>query len=611
MTRADVDTADIQAIARTAFGSLTGASYLLLRVADASAARTWLGGLRPTSLADLSSGGVRARLPEATQVAFTAAGLRALGVDEQIVGRFGPEFVEGMAGSENRSRRLGDIGANAPTNWRWGSGEKEPHVLLMLFAGHDRLAAFEAGTRAAAERGGLTILDVRPTSDMGDREPFGFVDGVSQPSFDWDRARTPGAKADRAYTNLIALGELLLGYRNEYGYPAETPTLEESERNAVLLPPAAHPSGARDLGRNGSYLVYRELAQDVRGFWRWMAAEAARAGAAMESLAESAVGRALNGAPLDDFEIGLAIPGVDSHDLGRNGFVFDADPDGLSCPIGSHIRRANPRTGDAPAGGRGPIDNLLTMLGLTVRRLRKPTASTLPWPQNTTVWPFLRSQDDAIASARFHRILRRGREYGKEIDRAAALDPATPDPEAGIQFICLNANIARQFEFVQGAWLANPNFAGLSGEQDPLLGNREPFPTPPVSVAPRSADNFTRPGAEPNRRRATGVPQFVFVRGGAYFFLPGLAALEVDRKRLTAKTPVGRVRRLNRLAPRCALTRPRESERVPLRTARRPSARYDRRRSSSAGTSPFRHTCACAPGSDCRAADGPAGNATG
>ena len=526
MTRRDVDSADIQAIAKTAFGSLTGASYLLLRVADARAARAWLSGLRPTSLADLAPDGVPAQIAEATQVAFTAAGLRALGVEEAIVQRFGPEFVEGLAGSANRSQRLGDIGANAPANWRWGVGGREPHILLMLFAKPDRVGALERTTREAVERGGLTIVDVLPTSHMGGVEPFGFVDGVSQPTFDWDRARTPGTKADRAYTNLLALGELLLGYRNEYGFPAETPTLAEGEKNAGLLPPAAHPAGRRDLGRNGSYLVHRELSQDVRGFWRWAAGESARAGVRPESLAELVVGRRLNGAPLADFEVGLSLPGVDPQDRDVNGFLFDADPDGLSCPVGAHIRRANPRTGDALAGEEGPIDNLLAMLGLTTRRSPKPTSSTLPWPENTTVWPYLRSQDDAIASARFHRILRRGREYGKRIDRAAALDPATPDPKAGLQFICLNANIARQFEFVQGAWLANSKFAGLSGEQDPLLGNREPSPIPPVSDAPHRTDGFTRPGAEPHLRRAAEVPQFVFVRGGAYYFLPGLAALK-------------------------------------------------------------------------------------
>ena len=526
MTRPDVESADIQAIARTAFSPLTGATYLLFRVVDASAARRWLGALRPTSVADLGPEGARTPVTEATQVAITAAGLRALGVAEAIVQRFGPEFVDGMAGNPNRSQRLGDVGGNAPGNWSWGAGEREPHVLLMLFSRAERIGALQAEAQGAAERGGLALIEELRTADMGGVEPFGFADGVSQPSFDWDRARTPGGKADRAYTNLLALGEILLGYHNEYGFPAELPKVAAGEGAADLLRPAADGAGARDLGRNGSYLVFRQLAQDVPGFWRWMAKEAAHAGLDAQALAETMVGRRMGGAPLPDFETGLALPGVDPGDRALNGFLFDSDPDGLSCPIGAHIRRANPRTGDAPAQVDGPIDYLLTMLGLTTRRLDKPTASTLPWEKNTTVWPYLRHEDDAIASSRFHRILRRGREYGQKIDLAAALDPSTPDPGAGLQFICLNANIARQFEFVQGAWLANAKFAALTGEQDPLLGNREPFPAPPISETPQPTDGFTRPGADPARRRSAGLPQFVTVRGGAYFFLPGLAALK-------------------------------------------------------------------------------------
>ncbi len=201
MTRLDIDRADIQAIARTGFAPLSGATYLLFRVIDASSARRWLGGLTPTSVADLGPEGMRTRVAEATQVAITAAGLRALGLEEAIVQRFGPEFVEGMAGNQNRSQRLGDVGANAPGNWSWGAGEREPHVLLMLFSGPQRIASFQAEAQEAAERSGLALVDALPTSDMGGVEPFGFADGVSQPSFDWDRARTPGAKADRAYTN--------------------------------------------------------------------------------------------------------------------------------------------------------------------------------------------------------------------------------------------------------------------------------------------------------------------------------------------------------------------------------------------------------------------------
>jgi hypothetical protein len=180
-----------------------------------------------------------------------------------------------------------------------------------------------------------------------------------------------------------------------------------------------------------------------------------------------------------------------------------------------------------PVGRKGLLDTLLTMLGLTVRRDRDPTSSTLPWPRNTTVWPLLRSEDDAIASARFHRILRRGREYGTRLDRDAALAPgAVDESERGIHFLCLNANIARQFEFVQGAWIASATFAALSGEQDPLLGNRAPFPAPPVADPGQRTDGFSRPSAPQNCRHVSGLPQFVYVRGGAYFFLPGLTALK-------------------------------------------------------------------------------------
>jgi deferrochelatase/peroxidase EfeB len=518
MTRPGVERSDIQALARTALDSLKGARYMLLRVGEPDAARRWLHGLAPANAADQ-------HIEEACQVAFTAAGLRALGIDEAFVRRFSPEFCEGMASNENRSRRLGDTGANAPANWNWGVGDKEPHILLILLTSAERIEEFADKMRKQAEDAGLSIIDVLPTSDMGEVEPFGFTDGISQPSFDWDRSRMPGTGADRDYTNLLALGELLLGYSNEYGLLTERPVLTAGERNAAILPKGLHPPECHDLGLNGSYLVYRQLAQDVRGFWRWIAEEAKRAGTTKEDLAEQMVGRKLDGSPLDDLVL-RPIPGVETDHANLNGFAYDTDPDGLSCPLGAHIRRANPRTGDAPHGRQSPLDNFLTMLGLTIRRIRQATSSTLPWPRNTSIWPFARSEDDAVASARFHRILRRGREYGGKIERDAALDPATPDPQAGIHFLCLNANIARQFEFIQGAWIASAKFAALTGEQDPLLGNREPFPVPPVAVSPQRTDGFSRPGAAPHCRHSTGLPQFVTVRGGAYFFLPGLAALK-------------------------------------------------------------------------------------
>ena len=91
-----------------------------------------------------------------------------------------------------------------------------------------------------------------------------------------------------------------------------------------------------------------------------------------------------------------------------------------------------------------------------------------------------------------------------------ALPAGTAAPAAGLHFICLNASIARQFEFIQNAWLASAKFDAMSGEADPLLGNREPFP------AGQRTDGFGR---------LCAVPRFVTVRGGGYFFLPGLRAL--------------------------------------------------------------------------------------
>jgi deferrochelatase/peroxidase EfeB len=523
--RSDIDIADIQAIVWSAFDSLKGARYMMLRVGDARATRQWLRGLKLTTIGQLY--GERDRQEPVVQVAFTAAGLCALGVSKDVTETFAPEFVEGMTGSPNRSQRLGDIGANAKEKWEWGCGDKEPHILLILFAASDGQAqALAASHEAQARQAGLTVVKVLSTSNMGDKEPFGFADGISQPSFDWEAPRRPGTVADRDYTNLLALGELLLGYRNEYGLLTERPSVPGSDGKASHLPQGAHPPDRRDLGRNGSYLVFRQLAQDVRGFWRWVAEEANRVGVEAEDLAEAMVGRKLDGSALADLNLGRPIPGIEARDGERNGFVYDTDPDGLSCPLGAHIRRANPRTGDAPGGRRGAIDNLLVTLGLTTRRKpRKPTSSTLPWPLNSTIWPFVRLQDDAVASARFHRILRRGREYGAELKLRQALNPTENDPQTGIHFICLNANIARQFEFVQGAWIASAKFAALSGEQDPLLGNREPFPAPPVSAIPQTTDGFSRPGAPPNCKYSSGLPQFVTVRGGAYFFLPGLAAL--------------------------------------------------------------------------------------
>ncbi|MDQ6635973.1 MAG: peroxidase, partial [Gemmatimonadota bacterium] len=111
-----------------------------------------------------------------------------------------------------------------------------------------------------------------------------------------------------------------------------------------------------------------------------------------------------------------------------------------------------------------------------------------------------------------HRLLRRGRSYGDRI----ADDRRTEDDgkERGLHFICLNADLERQFEFVQQTWVNNPLFAGLYGETDPIVGDQS-----------ECAGKFTMQ-ATPLRRTVSDLCGFVTVRGGGYFFLPGIRAIE-------------------------------------------------------------------------------------
>ena len=479
---------DVQGLLRSGYSNLTEACYLLARTTNRASASAWLAGAPVTTAA---------QRPVSTllQIALTADGMRSLGVSDQIISGFSPEFQSGIAGQEGRSRRLGDIGVSAPSRWRWGA-HLVPDVLIML-AAETGLSSWREHVLTDWFRRGFEVLEELPTSDMHGREPFGFADGISQPQPDWDGRRHPGTSADLQYGNLIALGEFLLGYRNEYGQYTDRPLLDPGSSGAADLPAAEEDPSRRDLGRNGSYLVFRELRQDVREFWRFLEGQT---GASEEArrLAEAMVGRRMSGEPL--IAGTRRIRGVSERNraISQNGFIYDDDQRGSLCPIGAHVRRANPRTGDMPPGGRrgwvAQIDRTLN---------------------------FFRSdlQDDLISASRFHRILRRGREFGNYLTAEEAASPDAADPRSGLHFICLNANVSRQFEFIQNAWLMNSKFDGLNDESDPLNGNREPL----LSGAP--TDKFGVPQPNGVVRRLAAMPQFVTVAGGGYFFLPGVRAL--------------------------------------------------------------------------------------
>lgn len=484
-----IDFADIQGLVRFGYSKLTDACYYLLGVRDAHSASEWL------RSAPVSSAVMLHDAPEsALQVAFTSAGLSALGVPIDVMAGFSPEFLSGMADDMNRSQRLGDVAASAPTKWRWGTSDSMPQVLLMLFARPGKLEALRNTVESDGFLRAFTVFDCLLTSNLCGIEPFGFVDGVSQPVIDWENSRAAKTGDHLRYENLVAIGEFLLGYRNEYGKYTERPLLARGSDPNAVLPLAEDNPQKFDLGRNGTYVVFRQLKQDVASFWRYLDSQAQGEASERTRLAEAMVGRKITGEapipPMDD-----EIAGVDKTDR-RNLFTYASDPDGVRCPFGAHVRRANPRTPDL-TNADGPLRHLLRTLGLCVKGLR----------------------DDLIASARLHRILRRGREYGPELKREDAIAGKTAGAEQGLYFVCLSANIARQFEFVQNAWIMSSKFDGLGDEADPLLGNRAPL------AGGRSIDGFSLPNADGIPQRLTAIPQFVTVVGGAYFFMPGIHAL--------------------------------------------------------------------------------------
>ncbi len=484
--RDQVDLADVQGLVRFGHGHMTMTRYDLLEVRDADAARAWV----RMALPDVVSARKASPRPStALQLAFSAPGLRELGISESVIADFSHEFRTGMA-AESRARQIGDVGSNAPQHWLWGGPGREPHVLAMFFGEENvfeelvgRLSG-ELYRRAFAAR---SLDGARPDPV----EPFGFADGISQPQIDWEQRRTTPT-TQSGYTNLTTLGEFLLGYRNEYGKLTDRPLLGSDASTAGLLSAAEAPD-KKDLARNGTYLVLRQLEQDVRGFWEFINAQSDSPGAA-EGLAASMVGRTRSGEPLVRGDDSLGDTEAAGFGPPENAFTFDDDPTGSQCPFGAHIRRVNPRNADYPTRA-GALARLRIALGFGPKDFRY----------------------DLVSSVRFHRILRRGRSYGPTpgSDRA----PGAATAPTGLLFICLNANIARQFEFVQGAWVANSKFDGMTGEADPLLGAREPL------AAGTATNCFDLPVEGDVRRRVSDLPQFVKLRGGAYFFLPSLRAL--------------------------------------------------------------------------------------
>jgi deferrochelatase/peroxidase EfeB len=371
----ELERKDVQGMVVSSYKHLPCAAYLLLRVEDAAAARKWIS----QHAAEITVS--ENKHPESsTNLAFTCTGLKNLGLKDTALETFSRPFQEGMA-TLHRSRVLGDADENDPAKWRWGGGkDNQVDALLLIFAKDEDVLTTQLQQRQQElSPDGFSEAAVLQAGRQPDsREHFGFSDGIGQPVMEGTGNKQRQLQRTHHATELPA-GEFLMGHTNVYGVTADGPVVAAADDPGNLLP-AVPPdttglhaqTGMHDLGRNGSYLVFRQLAQDVARFWSFLDHATLDSNqksnpAARERLGAKFVGRWPSGAPL------VLSPKSDTPALGsENNFAYlDKDPHGFSCPMGSHIRRANPR--DA--------------LG----------------PDSAT----------ALNSANRHRILRRGRSYGR------------------------------------------------------------------------------------------------------------------------------------------------------------------------------------------------------
>lgn len=442
--------------------------HLVLTVDRPAAACRWL--------ADATSGD-DSRTPQITtaqpwsgdkptscvNIGLTASGLAKLGVSPASIASFPHEFVAGMP---SRSKLIGDTGPSDPSGWKreWQDHERI-HLMISVHADNAAIRAAVAD-RILAASGAFRLLAALDGEDFpGGKVHFGYRDSISQPQF----YGVHGPDNRRDDQPLVEIGAMLLGYA--------TPV--EDIRWRV---PSPHV-----LGFNGSFNAFRVLEQQVEQFEQFLSECAdrlmtdpvgkrllppgeekkwtppmSRRDALREMVAAKMLGRWYNGVPLEMSPHSPSPqPPIGEEKL--NDYGYSHDPDGQRCPIGSHMRRSNPR--DAKIVQR-----------------------------NTN---------------HARRIIRRGIPYGP------MYDPALPvKAERGLlgSFMC--ASLTSQFEALHYDWtnlgLIDPR---ITGTNDPILGNNEPLHS-----------RFTFPVGE-EKVTFRGFPHFIHTRGGAYLFQPSISAI--------------------------------------------------------------------------------------
>lgn len=460
----------------------------------------------------------RAGLPEGsilatwTNIVFTESGMTKFDANTT---NFPKAFTDRM---ENRD--IGDVDGNAVAHWNEEmdvSVEWEKVDVMIILASDDpaQLDHLASGSRLAkylarlkASNSGFNILGVirgetrvDAGPDQVGHEHFGFKDGVSQPGIrgvDSPDDSLHNPNQGNPGQDLLHPGEFV------FGYPTQ---VEEAPPEGLEPPdPCQGPESGTGLPewiKNGSFLVFRRLAQDVKRFRDEVSRNAATLGISTDLMGAKLVGRYRSGAPLEalKFQTGngeyqpplvdpaIANPALANSNALNNAFEYGDDENGDIVPIAAHIRKAYPRDQKPKFEGRDAAGDPKEVGKLKV--------------------------GEAESRTQTHRLLRRGIPFGRSL---GAAEGGGPDDSRGLLFFAYQTDIERQFEFVQQTWVNDKNFPKLGAGQDPIITNDTPS-SPPISGCPFH-DLADKSGC-----LAIEITHFVKTRGGGYFFSPSIETL--------------------------------------------------------------------------------------
>lgn len=472
-------------------------TLLLIQFGDVMASRAWLEHLTPQIATTQKVAAFNARFSSARRasagedpgtykatwlgVSFTYEGLRFLSSEQPVfpkvpVGTTIEAFVQGPY---ERALALGDTDDSDPKHWLFGNDhDRTVHAVLTIAADErgDLDTALRRQREAIAAARALVVFEQEGATLPGARkgkEHFGFKDGVSEPGvrgFDPEDPQRPGYVKGHLGTRLIEAGEFVIG---EPPAPKHSPdTYARKDMPAWM--------------DNGSFQVLRRLEQDVPGWWAQVDQclrqlkdqKVVSQSTTGEWLAARMVGRWRSGAsvakcPVKPTNTPDAVP--------DNDFDYAGDPDGYGTPLFSHLRKSNPRAG-------------LVVGGEPVK--------------------------EVFMDAR--RIMRRGVPYGKPFDPTSDDEGNAPDATRGLVFVCYQADLVGQFEFIQVDWVNDPDFP-------PRRPHR---PGPDAMISGKLADtNDGKVSFESHS--SSGEPlsttlslnQFVRTRGALYAFTPSVTTL--------------------------------------------------------------------------------------